>query len=148
MNTSKLEIRAARYSDYPQLSELLKEVFSYNVTEENYKIYCKKEENIVLVAEIENKIVGCVCCELQWNAFTDERLFFIRNACVQKEFRGRGIYGELIQCSREIAKKQGVFVLELTCANFRIDAQRFYLNHGFTKKDTTVFIQELGEEMR
>lgn len=146
LSTSKLGIRFAQYSDYPRLSELLKEVFSYNVTEENYKMYCSKEENIVLVAEIENKIVGCVCCELQWNAFTDEKLFFIRNACVRKEFRRRGIYGQLIQCSREIAKAQEVFVLELTCANFRIDAQQFYLNHGFTKKDTTVFIHELEEE--
>ena len=143
MSTPNLQIRLAEHNDYPGLSELLKEVFSYDLTEENYETYRRKEENIVLVAEIDNKIVGCVCCESQWNAFTDEKLFFIRNACVQKEFRRHGIYGKLIQHSREIAKEQGVFVLELTCANFRIDAQRFYLNHGFSKKDTTVFIQEI-----
>ena len=123
-------------------------VFGMQLKKENYEIYLADANNRIIVAEEDGRTVGCACIERQWNAFTDTTNLFIRNAAVDENYRRRGIYTRLNTFIWDIAQREHIAAIELTCADFRVDSQRFYLNHGYTHKKTKVFIREIGGESK
>ncbi len=135
--------RLADQSDYFGIRDLMKKVFNIQVEKENYELYIADKDNQIIVAESENNIIASVCIEKQWNAFTGETIIFMRNGAVDDNYRKRGIWTKINKIVGDIAKQENISSVELTCADFRVDSQRYYLDHGFTIKKTKVFIREI-----
>ncbi len=138
--------RLADQSDYFGIRDLMKRVFKIQLKKENYELYIADEDNLIIVVESENNIIASVCIEKQWNAFTGESIFFIRNSAVDDNYRKRGIYTKINKIVWDIAKRENISSVELTCADFRENSQRYYLDHGYTIKKTKVFIREIQSE--
>lgn len=135
--------RYAYHKDYNQILKLMSDVFGFNFKYEWYEEYISDSRNRILVAEINQKIVGCFCLETQWNAFAGKTIFFARYICVDEEYRKTGIFKELFFIVKTLAKQENILSIELTSANHRKDTHQCYLHSGFTIKKTTVFIHEI-----
>lgn len=141
-----LTFRMADKADYSGVRDLMERVFDLQVRKENYEIYIADKNNQIIVAESGEGIAAITCIEKQWNAFADRNVLFIRYAAVDDNYRKRGIYTKINKIVWDIAKREGISSIELTCADFRKDSQRFYLGHGYTIKRTKVFIREIAPE--
>lgn len=67
----------------------------------------------------------------------------IEYVCVDTNYRGQGIGGMMMDFATEYAKKNNISRLELTSGNKREGAHKLYLEHGFLKRDTSVFKKEI-----
>lgn len=138
-----IKYREAQNNDYEELKRLYMNIFGFEMSKKNYEAYLEDEKNTILLAMCGEEYCGSICVENRWDAFRGESSFFLKNGGVYKKWRQHGIYTELIKIIRKMAEIENIKVIELTCADYREETQKYYLNHGFEKKKTTVFICEI-----
>lgn len=141
----RFKYRNAVETDYIQIKEIMKEIFDFNVTEQNYLEYMKDTNVEIIVAEDNEskEIAGVLCSERQWHHFAGYAIYYLRNCGVRERYRRNGIYATLIKMIKDKAKAEGIHAIELTAGMHRPDTHRFYLNNGFTIKKTLPFISEI-----
>lgn len=135
--------RFADIHDYRNVKCVVDEIFQYDLAEDNYIEYYNNTDFKILIAMKCSEPAGLLCMERQCDYFNSRRIIvFVRNAGIREKFRRTGVFKQLFAIAYDYARSTGASALELTCANYRSAAHNFYLNNGFTKKKTTVFIRE------
>lgn len=138
--------RFADVHDYEKVKCVVDEVFHFHLLKENFVQYCNNPNHTILLALKDDQAVGTLCMEKQCDYFNDKHtIIFVKNAGVREAYRRNGVFKQLYAIAYEFAALTKVSAIELTCADFRKAAHCFYLNNGFTKKKTTVFIREIEE---
>ncbi len=138
--------RFANIYDFEKVKYVVDEVFQFHLSEENYVQYCNDPNHTILLAQKEDQAVGTLCMERQCDYFNDRHtIVFVKNAGIREEYRRNGVFKQLYAIAYEYAALTKAAAIELTCADYRTAAHCFYLNNGFTKKKTTVFIREIEE---
>ena len=136
--------RFADIHDYESVKCVVDEVFQFDLLKDNFIEYYNNSNFKILIALMGEQPAGTLCMERQCDYFNNKRIIiFVRNAGIREKFRRNGVFKQLYAIAYEYAKLMNAAAIELTCANYRSAAHNFYLNNGFTKKKTTVFIREI-----
>ena len=139
--------RFASVDDYGKIKCVVDEVFQFDLLKDNFVQYYNNINHTILLALKDEEAVGTLCMERICDYFNDQHtVIFIRNAGIREKFRRNGVFKQLYAIAFEFAKSVHASALELTCADYRTAAHNFYMNNGFTKKKTTVFIREIEYE--
>lgn len=141
-------VRRARFEDAKRVGKLaLKLVVQHQNYDEHrfsrlydeeqaewfYGKQTKSETAAVLVAEIENEIIGFAYVEYETVNYAEmlENAAWLHDIYVDETARGSGAGKLLIEASIKTAKKFGAEKLMLTVAARNEDAQKFFENQGF-----------------
>ena len=111
----KIKTRFAEITDIKELEEL--QVDMENTIEDKpYPDYLGKlgikfildnsEQGFYLVAECENKVIGALRISYERSVSRNGFFWWIQNVCVNKNFRGIGVFNELFKKVISLAKKQ------------------------------------------
>ena len=93
-------------------------------------------DHIILVAEIDGKIVGSATLFVESKFIHNGGLVgHVEDVVVDKEFQGRNIGEKIMRHLVEIAKKRGCYKIILNCTDTVIP---FYEKLGFKKESTTL----------
>ncbi len=125
-------IRNYNSSDFDSLNNLLYEVYGLKKQENN-------NNNIELVADINNEIVGYLTINKLYDSVKNIKYCYINYVCVKKEYRNLGIGTKLLQKVDEICRENNISYIELTSNGSRIEAQNLYKKMGFELRNTNVF---------
>lgn len=110
----KIKTRFAEISDIKELEEL--QIDMENTIEDKpYPDYLGKlgikfildnaEQGFYLVAECENKVIGALRISYERSVSRNGFFWWIQNVCVNKNFRGIGVFNELFKKVISLAKK-------------------------------------------
>ena len=116
------------------LGKLRQKSFEDNI--EKYTDVFEKINNdsnqYIVIVELDNKIMGtCHLTFMQSLTFNGSLRMNIEAVRVKKDFRDLGIGKLMIKKSIEIAKENGVKIIQLTTNKSRIKAKKFYEDLGF-----------------
>ena len=141
-----MDLRIGLYSKkfYIPLVSLLKEVYGDTINQEGVLSFIKNKGNKVIIATFDNNLVGCAFLEIKEDSIRPYKFAFVTYVAVNQAYRRNGIATSIFQYIDKIATENQCAAVELTSANFRVDAHSFYERIGFSKKKTTVFIKEIG----
>lgn len=138
--TNKMEILNASDSDIPELCRLLDILFSQ---EEEFapnaeaqrkgllKIMENPEIGHIMIARMDNKIVGMVNVLFTVSTALGERVAILEDMVILPETRGNGIGSKLLESAIQVAHINGCRRITLLTDQTNTSAQRFYLKHGF-----------------
>ncbi|MBF0543190.1 MAG: GNAT family N-acetyltransferase [Candidatus Riflebacteria bacterium] len=137
---NQIILRNALPSDSPELAELSCQLgYPSNEVEtlERLKSLSEEDGNLVLVAELEGKVVGWI------HAFIAYRLesppfVEIGGLVVNANRRGAGIGGKLVTAVAHWTKNRGFTQLKVRSNVVREDTHHFYLKLGFTKSKSQI----------
>ena len=140
----EIQIRYYKQSDYNMLIRILRDVYGSTIDQAILEsVYISEKRSIIVAVTEEEQLVGCTFLEVQEDYIRPSRTLYITYVAVDKKYRENGIGRKLICKVEEICKDEGCSAIELTSADFRIEAHAFYKKLGFTKKKTTLFIKEI-----
>ena len=106
---------------------------------DEFKTELSNSNNIYLVAELENEIVG-ICFsnikEISNNKITKDRKFLhIENICIDEKHQKKGIGKKLYNQIIQLAKEKNIKNIELMVWEFNENAIKFYKNLGMSIKN-------------
>lgn len=106
---------------------------------DEFKTELSNSNNIYLVAELENEIVG-ICFsnikEISNNKIMKDRKFLhIENICIDKKHQKKGIGKKLYNQIIQLAKEENIKNIELMVWEFNENAIKFYKNLGMSIKN-------------
>jgi ribosomal protein S18 acetylase RimI-like enzyme len=100
--------------------------------------FIKKPKNdILLVAEINNKFMGFICAEI-----IDKDWCLLDNIAIDKRYWGRGIGTKLINELYKILRKKKVDYIQLLVEKSHIQTQKFWKSKGFKEGKTFVWFDK------
>ena len=131
---------------YNGLSKILLQGFNSHISKETLEAQCIGDsKNIIIAFDGDKSVVaGCLIWEVRIDYVRSHRTLFVAYLAVDSVYRRKGIGTALHYKVEEICKMMSCSSIELTSANFRKDAHKFYLSLGYTVKDTSVFIKEIN----
>ncbi len=149
-----VKIREATEKDLTKILELNHKLFLFEKSFAPYynsewpfkegKSYFKKriknkEEGIVLVCEVKNKVVGYIAGYIDEYSFrTLNPIAEVENMYVEENFRGKGIGTKLIKKFIKLAKDKGAKLVKVSAFCKNTSAQRFYKHLGFSEVETVM----------
>jgi ribosomal protein S18 acetylase RimI-like enzyme len=140
-----ISIREATEQDVPEIVNLIRELAaSLNeespVTEGYVKEYLQNPMCFILVAEIDNKVVGLISYSLKPNLYHASNSCLIEELVVDNAYRNKGIASKLIE-------KLFVELESIQCAEVSVSTEKtneaaiaFYKKHGFL--DEFLFLEK------
>ena len=155
----RIVIRKAKSTDLKEIQTLNKVLFdleyknydstldtTWPISNEGTEYFKNAIENdITLVAAVENKIVGYLIGSLNtqntYNIYSQAEL---ENMCVLEQFRKLGIGTKLFNRFKEICKENNIKGLKVVASYKNKNAINFYLKNGFDKSDLTLTMK-IGE---
>lgn len=148
----KIIIRKAETNDFQDIHKLIMQIHKLHVTERNdiykdidpigfdeFKTKLSNNNNVYLVAESENKIVGICFSQIKEisnnKIMNDRKILHIENICVDKNHQKKGIGKKLYKEIVQIAQKRNINNIELMVWGFNKNAIKFYENLGMIVKN-------------
>ena len=148
----KIIIRKAEIEDFNKVHRLIMQVHKLHVKErtdiykdvdpmnfEEFKNELSNSNNIYLVAQSENKIVGICFSQIKEisnnRIMKDRKILNIGDICVDEKYQRNGIGKKLYNQIVQIAKEKNIHNVELMVWNFNKNAIRFYGNLGMNVKN-------------
>ncbi len=132
-----VEVRNYKKEDLDGVNKVLREVFSRE------KVDFDLDNFYEVVLVVDGVIAGYLLLTKVWNPIREIYYFLIDYVCILSEYRGNGFGKEMLQYAEDIAKKEGVSFLQLTCSRFRIAAHQLYESQGYQKRDSDIYRKEL-----
>ena len=148
----KIIIRKAEIEDFNKVHRLIMQVHKLHVKErtdiykdvdpmnfEEFKNELSNSNNIYLVAQLENKIVGICFSQIKEisnnRIMKDRKILNIGDICVDEKYQRNGIGKKLYNQIVQIAKEKNIHNVELMVWNFNKNAIKFYENLGMNIKN-------------
>lgn len=148
----KIIIRKAEIKDFNKIHRLIMQVHKLHVKErtdiykdvdpmnfEEFKNELSNSNNIYLVAQLENKIVGICFSQIKEisnnRIMKDRKILNIGDICVDEKYQRNGIGKKLYNQIVQIAKEKNIHNVELMVWNFNKNAIKFYENLGMNVKN-------------
>lgn len=149
-----MKIRKAKREDFERLLELNQKLFLYekqfgNTYDEEWpysekgRVYfaSRIENGIVLVAEINKRIVGYVCSYIDSYSFRlINPVAEIENLFVEEGFRNNKIGSKLISESMKLFKKKKVGLVKVGAMEKNVKTIDFYLKNRFIRH--SIFLEK------
>lgn len=140
-----MEFRWIKEEEIKESIALLKESFPVKTTEERIKNSLNKK-NRMLVAVLDQEIVGIVLIRTNENFIEDLMSFHLDNLCVKSTYRNKNIATMLLQEVEKIAKCEKIDYIDLTASNYRKIAHHVYTKNGYDKRESCLFRREISEK--
>ena len=144
-------IRRAKLADLKRIQELNNELFELELA--NFDKYLIKnwplskegedyfknaiKESFVVVAEIDNKVVGYLLGEESNIPYYDFKIAELCNMCVDSNYRKQGIGNLLYKEFEKFYNEQGVTRFIVTASFKNESAKAFYKKMGFSEANST-----------
>ncbi|MGK8208545.1 GNAT family N-acetyltransferase [Burkholderia cenocepacia] len=136
MKPPNLTTRASQIDDYIDIARLLRQL-GYDSTSgmirEKLQALLPSQADRILVATIDQEIVGCISLHALPLFHMAGSLGRITSMVVDARCRGQGIGSALIAAAEHWFEQAGCVKLEVTSGDHRPDAHRFYARHGFVR---------------
>ncbi len=137
-------IRKAKISDYVDINSLVNE-FGFECNQEEMKnrlsSILSKDIHKVLVAEIDNKVIGFVDFDHYEVVYSDPGIN-ITGLIVNIEYRNKGVGTALLLEIEKYAKSNKMAFIRVNSGSQRIDAHKFYKKNGYdNEKDEKRFLK-------
>ena len=141
-NGLEITCRAMQEENFSDYISILREEFEI-IDSPNWNLLAENENYIPIAAFNGDEFVGGLLVERQFDLLRQpSKFYFLIYVAVKKTFRRKGAGKKLFQYVENLAAKEGITRIELTSANFRTEAHKFYESMGLTVKKTKVFIKE------
>jgi len=141
-----MTIRLARISDAPaihQLSTDLGYLYPAEKVAGRIERIMNETKDVLLVAEAEGCVIGYIHGTPYELLFHDPQVNILA-LVVAPAFRGFGVGGQLLDALEQWARDNGYSGIRLVSGSERLEAHRFYSNHGYeNKKDQKNFSKRL-----
>lgn len=148
----KIIIRKAKLNDFQGVHKLIMQVHKLHVSKRNdiykdidpmnfeeFKAELSNSNNIYLIAELENEIVGICFSQIKEilnnKIMKDRRLLHIEDICVDENYQKKGIGKKLYNQIVQLAKEKNIDNIELMVWGFNENAIKFYENLGMSIKN-------------
>lgn len=145
-----MEIRRCTIDDvndiYRLICQLEEAKMSYTKFEIAYKNKLSDEKNYYLVVLIDEKIVGFISINIDYQLHHENKVATIEELITDSEYRGQGLGKALVVYAKALAIDNYCDVIELTSNFTRTNAHQFYQNNGFDKSSYK-FKLDLTEEI-
>jgi ribosomal protein S18 acetylase RimI-like enzyme len=92
-----------------------------------------------LVAQAADEVIGLISAELVFYFPTGSTICRITSLVVSSRHRGHGLGQKLLAAATDFAREHHCSGLELTSAERRVDAHRFYQRLGFSRTGLRFF---------
>ena len=127
-------LRPVREADAEQVASLMTEL-GYPSTAAGVKDRLdrslRNKAGCCLVAEVAQEVIGMMTAELVAYFPTGSTICRVTSLVVSSRHRGRGVGEELMAAAAAFAREHGCSGIEVTSAERRVDAHRFYRRLGF-----------------
>lgn len=139
-----MDTKIVKYSSnlYSQLYAILKKNYNSTISREILEKYYTGDNKYIFLAVYEDNVLGCAFLEIKEDYIRPYKYGYISYVAVDERYRKQGIGSGLVKHLISYAKEMSCSTVELTSANYRVNAHAFYKTLGFEKKKTTVFIKE------
>lgn len=133
----QISIRPSKESDEASVYDLITLLMGFSLDRESFHdvfVQNLRDDTVLYyVAESEGCVVGFASLHIKPQLHHAGLVGEIQELIVQKTFRGRSIGAQLVSRLEREAKKRGCVSIEVTTKNYRVDAQQFYEQVGFTR---------------
>jgi ribosomal protein S18 acetylase RimI-like enzyme len=137
-----VSLRPAREADAERVAALMTEL-GYPSTAEGVKDRLhgslNSQTSCCLVAQADNEVIGVMSLELVPYFPTDSTICRVTSLVVSSRHRSRGVGEKLIADATTFAREHGCSGIEVTSAERRVDAHRFYQRLGFARTGLRFF---------
>ena len=149
-----MTIRIANKEDIEDLKKLYYELENDAVTfqpehfvhgernEEFFNTLFNSENQDILVAEQDNKIVGfahvVILEQKKVPCLIPERVIYLQDLDVSEELRSQGIGAKLIEACKDYGKKKGADFMRTQVFPQNVRGMKFYERAGFSEKMKTI----------
>jgi GNAT superfamily N-acetyltransferase len=137
-------IREARDGDCDSLARLIGQLGYTATAAEVAERLGLMEGRVVLVAEIDGAVVGCLSTSVMRVLHRPAPVGRISMMVVDEGLRGRGIGARLVRAAERALAARGCYMVEVTSNLARTDAHRFYERLGYERTSVRL-ARELGE---
>ena len=144
--------RKAKISDFQGIHNLIMQVHKLHVNKRNdiykdvdpmnfeeFRTELSNSNNIYLIAELENDIVGICFSQIKEisnnKIMKNRKILHIENICVDENHQKNGIGKKLYEQIVELAKEKNIDNIELMVWGFNENAIKFYENLGMNIKN-------------
>jgi ribosomal protein S18 acetylase RimI-like enzyme len=149
-------IREVKEDDLKSIAPLLTRFYRFNeefdpawstkeLSEEEIEEILKRRMSagdLILVAEVEGRIVGFLRAEIEENPFLEnDKIVMIKELYVKPEFRRRGIARRLVDEASKLLRKFDAKILAAEFPTLNVVANDFYKKLGF-RSYVSVYIKE------
>jgi GNAT superfamily N-acetyltransferase len=98
-----------------------------------------KRKGFYLVAEDNKTIVGQVMITVEWSDWRNKPIWWVQSVYVQKPWRKHGVFTQLLDEVKEIARQQGVVFLRLYAHQKNTSALQVYERMGWRQDPYVVY---------
>lgn len=148
----RIIIRKAKISDFQGIHNLIMQVHKLHVNERNdiykdvdsmdfeeFRTELSNSNNIYLIAELENEIVGICFSQIKEisnnKIMKNRKILHIENICVDENHQKKGIGKKLYKQIVQLSKEKNIDNIELMVWGFNENAIKFYKNLGMNIKN-------------
>jgi GNAT superfamily N-acetyltransferase len=141
-----MNLRIAEISDSDEISGLMNQL-GYDSPPELIRTklvkFCSTPNDIVFVAVIDEKIVGCISCHITSLFHQAGASGRITSLVTNQHYGGKGIGKKLVARAENFFKSGGCIKSEVTSGDQREAAHKFYTTCGY-RMDERRFIKEIS----
>ena len=137
MERKSFVLRPMRISDIRSAIRL-SDAEGWNQTESDWKLFIENRENICLLAESGNKVIGTTTAINYAN-----RIAWIAMVLVDKEYRGQGVSKTLLTTILQNLQNVGSIKLDATYAGEQVYKKFGFVDEHFISRMTTSSLKEL-----
>ena len=139
-------IQRLKYEELEQYKNLIDNCFGGSVEIERYReMYSTNKNYEIIVAKIDNKIVGSVTIlKIDLFTFSFHPMLELFNVCVDSKYREKKLGTFMIDYIIEFAKENKYKSLILTCLDDLPTLHKFYEKVGFTKANSRKYAMYLS----
>lgn len=105
-------------------------------------IFNGKNMDNVYIATCNDKVVGHISYQILKDSYKGD-IAYISYVCTKKEYRNRGIAHNLLKIVEKELKTNNINRVMLTSSYNRVEAHKLYLDCGYIKKESNIFVKNI-----
>ena len=133
----QMSIRPSKESDEASVYDLITLLMGFSLDRESFHdvfVQNLRDDTVLYyVAESDGGVIGFASLHIEPQLHHAKLVGEIQELIVQETFRGKGTGAQLVSRLEQEAQKRGCVSIEVTTKNYRVDAQQFYEQVGFTR---------------